>query len=151
NQGASIKALEIQIGKISKVFQERGSESLPSSTETNLRDHVKSISTAEEADIPSIRQYYEEEVLKGFKKLQVNSAESATSLKRSIKEKIRIEEEIKATMNEHYSIIIKDGLPLKEKDPGSFTLPCKINDMCFDKALADLGASVLCLIRPLPI
>ncbi|GJY90715.1 uncharacterized mitochondrial protein-like protein [Tanacetum coccineum] len=45
-------------------------------------------------------------------------------------------------MNENYSEIIKDGLPPKEKDPGRFTLPFKINDMCFDKALADLRASV---------
>ncbi|GJZ77054.1 putative reverse transcriptase domain-containing protein [Tanacetum coccineum] len=30
----------------------------------------------------------------------------------------------------------------KEKDPGSFTLPCLINNICFDKALVDLGASV---------
>nr|GEV49437.1 hypothetical protein [Tanacetum cinerariifolium] len=29
-----------------------------------------------------------------------------------------------------------------EKDPGSFTLPCNINNLCFNKALADLGASV---------
>ncbi|GJV74035.1 hypothetical protein Tco_1494030 [Tanacetum coccineum] len=56
NQGASIKALEIQIGKISKVLQERGSGNLPSSTETNPRDHVKSISTCEEAETPSIRR-----------------------------------------------------------------------------------------------
>ncbi|GJV23577.1 DNA/RNA polymerases superfamily protein [Tanacetum coccineum] len=86
--------------------------------------------------------YDENEVFKGLKKLQVNSEESATSLKRLLKEKTRIEEEIKATMNEHYSEIIKDDLPPKEKDLESFTLPCKINDMCFDKALADLGASV---------
>ncbi|GJQ95037.1 hypothetical protein Tco_0006176 [Tanacetum coccineum] len=32
-------------------------------------------------------------------------------------------------------------LPLKEKDPGSFTLPCFIHNICFDKALVDLGAS----------
>ncbi|GJT26081.1 reverse transcriptase domain-containing protein, partial [Tanacetum coccineum] len=30
----------------------------------------------------------------------------------------------------------------KEKDPGSFTLPCFINNVCFDNALVDLGASV---------
>ncbi|GKC25485.1 hypothetical protein Tco_1027635 [Tanacetum coccineum] len=30
----------------------------------------------------------------------------------------------------------------KEKDPRSFTLPCYINNVCFDNALADLGASV---------
>ncbi|GJT42428.1 pyruvate dehydrogenase (acetyl-transferring) kinase, mitochondrial [Tanacetum coccineum] len=50
NQGASIKTLEIQIGQISKVLQERGFGSLPSSTEANPRDHVKSISTNVEAD-----------------------------------------------------------------------------------------------------
>nr|GEU43088.1 hypothetical protein [Tanacetum cinerariifolium] len=34
------------------------------------------------------------------------------------------------------------ALPRKEKDLESFTLPCFINNMCFSKALADLGASV---------
>ncbi|GJY49477.1 hypothetical protein Tco_0439433 [Tanacetum coccineum] len=50
NQGASIKTLEIQIGQMSKVLQERGFGSLPSSTETNPRDQFKSISTTIEAD-----------------------------------------------------------------------------------------------------
>ncbi|GJR02031.1 DNA/RNA polymerases superfamily protein [Tanacetum coccineum] len=45
-------------------------------------------------------------------------------------------------MNEHCSNIVKDALPSKEKDSGSFTLPCTINNICLDKALADLGASV---------
>ncbi|GKF75805.1 DNA/RNA polymerases superfamily protein, partial [Tanacetum coccineum] len=81
--------------------------------------------------------YDKKEVLKELKKL-----ESATSLRRLLMEKSRIEEEIKATMKVHCSTILKDALPLKEKDPGSFTLPCSINNMCFDKALADLGASV---------
>ncbi|GJW88312.1 ribonuclease H-like domain-containing protein [Tanacetum coccineum] len=34
------------------------------------------------------------------------------------------------------------SLPQKEKDSGSFTLPCFIHNICFDKALVDLGASV---------
>ncbi|GJV28206.1 hypothetical protein Tco_1384654 [Tanacetum coccineum] len=55
NQGASIKTLEIQIGQMSKVLQERGFESLPGSTETNPRDHVKSILTTIEADTTPIR------------------------------------------------------------------------------------------------
>ncbi|GKA86534.1 putative reverse transcriptase domain-containing protein [Tanacetum coccineum] len=33
-------------------------------------------------------------------------------------------------------------LPQKEKEPASFTLPCFIYNICFDKALVDLGASV---------
>nr|GEU68647.1 hypothetical protein [Tanacetum cinerariifolium] len=34
------------------------------------------------------------------------------------------------------------SIPRKEEDPGSFTLPCFINNVCFNNALADLGASV---------
>ncbi|GJT73853.1 putative reverse transcriptase domain-containing protein [Tanacetum coccineum] len=37
---------------------------------------------------------------------------------------------------------INDTIPRKEKDPGSFTLPCFINNTCFDGDLVDLGASV---------
>ncbi|GKD86033.1 hypothetical protein Tco_1357187 [Tanacetum coccineum] len=77
---------------MSKVLQERGFRSLPSSTETNPRDHVKSISTTVEADASLIRR--------------IGSHQYA------------------------------------EKDPGSFTLPCYINKVCFDNALANLGASV---------
>ncbi|GKC15389.1 hypothetical protein Tco_1012171 [Tanacetum coccineum] len=56
NQGASIKTLEIQIGQMSKVLQENGFGSLPSSTETNPRDQVKSISTNIEANSHLIRR-----------------------------------------------------------------------------------------------
>nr|GEV32495.1 hypothetical protein [Tanacetum cinerariifolium]GFA07735.1 hypothetical protein [Tanacetum cinerariifolium] len=56
NQGASIKHLEIQIGQMSKVLQQRGFRSLPSSTETKLKDHVKLISTTVEDDMTSIRR-----------------------------------------------------------------------------------------------
>ncbi|GKA03332.1 hypothetical protein Tco_0676113 [Tanacetum coccineum] len=37
---------------------------------------------------------------------------------------------------------INNTIPQKEKDPGSFTLPCYINNVCFDNALVDLGASI---------
>ncbi|GJX18211.1 putative reverse transcriptase domain-containing protein [Tanacetum coccineum] len=37
---------------------------------------------------------------------------------------------------------INNSIPRKEKDPGSFTLPCFINNVCFGNALVDLGASV---------
>ncbi|GJV02766.1 hypothetical protein Tco_1336335 [Tanacetum coccineum] len=51
NQGASIKTLEIQIGQMSKVLQEIGFRSLPSSTKANPR-----ISTTVEADSYPIRR-----------------------------------------------------------------------------------------------
>ncbi|GJZ87052.1 ribonuclease H-like domain-containing protein [Tanacetum coccineum] len=43
---------------------------------------------------------------------------------------------------------INNSIPQKEKDLGSFTLPCFINNVCFDNALVDLGASVS--VMPLP-
>ncbi|GJZ21814.1 retrovirus-related pol polyprotein from transposon TNT 1-94 [Tanacetum coccineum] len=111
NQGASIKSLEIQIGQVSKVLQERGFESLPSSTEANPTDHVKSILTTDEADINLIRR--------------IGSPQYATPQNRRL-------------IASH----IDNSIPRKEKDPGSFTLPCYINNVCFDNALANLGASV---------
>ncbi|GJS09699.1 DNA-directed DNA polymerase [Tanacetum coccineum] len=54
NQGASIKTLEIQIKQMSKVLQEKGFRSLPSSTKTNSRDHIQSILVAVEIDMTLI-------------------------------------------------------------------------------------------------
>nr|GEU72787.1 hypothetical protein [Tanacetum cinerariifolium] len=66
----------------------------------------------------------------------------ATNLKRLFKEKPRIWCQIEASMNMHDLAFLKDSLPPKEKDQGSFTIPCHINNICFEKALADLRASV---------
>ncbi|GJX94348.1 putative reverse transcriptase domain-containing protein [Tanacetum coccineum] len=117
-QGASIKTLEIQIGQMSKVLQEIGFGSLPSSTKANMRDHVKSISTNFEADTNLIRRIGTSQYAKGSygpKFLEANSYEASH---------------------------IDNSIPQKEKDPRSFTLPCYINNVFFDNALADLGASV---------
>ncbi|GJU29947.1 hypothetical protein Tco_1173536 [Tanacetum coccineum] len=39
------------------------------------------------------------------------------------------------------SKLLNDSLPQKEKDPGSFSITCFINNKCFSNALAALGAS----------
>ena len=43
---------------------------------------------------------------------------------------------------EECSVILQRKLPHKLKDPGSFTIPCKIGNSIFDRALYDLGASI---------
>ncbi|GJS75397.1 gag-pol polyprotein [Tanacetum coccineum] len=111
---------------MSKVLQKRGSESILGSTDTNPRDHVKLISTTVKVDTPSIR----------------HRKEYATNLKRLLKEKPRMGYQIDASTNTHDSAILEDSLPPKEKYLGSFTIPCYINNICFKKALADLGASI---------
>ncbi|GKA37078.1 hypothetical protein Tco_0723643, partial [Tanacetum coccineum] len=114
NQGASIKTLKIQIGQMSKVLQERGFGSLPSSIETNPRDQVKLISTTIEADSHPICRIRSPQYAISFGQNQAYSKSSQ----------------------------IDESIPQKEKDPGSFTLPCFINNVCFDNTLVDLGASI---------
>ncbi|GKB25862.1 DNA/RNA polymerases superfamily protein [Tanacetum coccineum] len=147
NQGASIKALEIQIGEMRKVLQERGSGRLPSSTETNPRDHVKSISTCEETKTPSIRrigshQYCVSSQQKDDKMPLMELNQATVPFPGLLREYGYDKEKIKTIMNSSSSIILDNDMPRKEKDPGSFTLPCYINNMSFNIALVELGASV---------
>ncbi|GJV86892.1 hypothetical protein Tco_1530830 [Tanacetum coccineum] len=153
NQGASIKTLEIQIGQMSKVLQERGFGSLPSSTEANPRDQVKSISTTIEADSYPIRRI-------GSSQYAVSTGQNRTLMYETRQTTIPFPsrlngyyyEEKKGSYGPQFSEAyseashINNSIPRKEKDPGSFTLPCFINNVCFDNALVDLGASIsLCL------
>ncbi|GJT31235.1 gag-pol polyprotein [Tanacetum coccineum] len=128
--------------------EERGFESLPNSTETNPRDQVKSISTTIEADSNSIRHI-------GSNQYAVSTRQNSTLLYKSRQTTIPFpshldnyycEEEVGnygPKFTEAYGAShINNAIPRKEKDPGSFTLPCFINDFCFDNALVDLGASV---------
>ncbi|GJY36130.1 mitochondrial proton/calcium exchanger protein-like protein isoform X1 [Tanacetum coccineum] len=131
NQGASIKTLEIQIGQMSKVLQERGFGSLPSSTKSNPRDHVKSISTTVEANTNPIRH--------------MGSSQYAVSTSQNKKEGLYGPKFLEA--NSYEASHINNSIPRKEKDLGSFTLPCYINNVCFDNAIADLGASIS--VKPL--
>ncbi|GKF36068.1 hypothetical protein Tco_0112826 [Tanacetum coccineum] len=99
NQGASIKTLEIQIGKMSKnrtLMYDTRQMTIPFPSRLN-------------------GYYYEgKEASYGPKFLEAYSEASH----------------------------INNSIPRKEKDPGSFTLPCFINNVCFDNALVDLGASI---------
>ncbi|GJV85170.1 zinc knuckle CX2CX4HX4C containing protein [Tanacetum coccineum] len=45
-------------------------------------------------------------------------------------------------INRRCSAILLNQLPSKEKNPGSFILPCSIGRLDFNNALADLGASI---------
>ncbi|GJZ82456.1 hypothetical protein Tco_0647629 [Tanacetum coccineum] len=149
NQGASIKTLEIQIGQMSKVLQERGFGSLPGSTEINPRDHVKSILTTIDAGLNLICRI-------GLRRYAVSDLHDSKLIfvlsQTTITFPIHLydyhcdEEEGSYRLKDldDYSIgttLRNDALPQKEKDPGSFTLPCYINNVCFEKALADLGTS----------
>ncbi|GJZ19956.1 reverse transcriptase domain-containing protein [Tanacetum coccineum] len=66
----------------------------------------------------------------------------AKFLKGLLTNKARLEEACEINMNKRCSAVLLNKLPSKEKDPGSFTIPCDIGQLHIDNALADLGASI---------
>ncbi|KAA3460523.1 retrotransposon gag protein [Gossypium australe] len=66
----------------------------------------------------------------------------AKFLKELLTNKRKFEEISTVELNEECSAIIRNKLPAKLKDPGSFTIPCLIGSLNIEKALADLGASI---------
>ncbi|GJW35706.1 hypothetical protein Tco_0058626 [Tanacetum coccineum] len=52
-----------------------------------------------------------------------------------------MEETSRITLNERCSANLLNEIPLKEKDLGSFTIPCIIGNVNINKSLADLGAN----------
>ena len=86
-----------------------------------------------------------------FKKLHINipfadALERMPSYVKFMKDilfrKKRILEFKIVNLTEECSAILKRKLPQKLKDPGSFTIPCKIRNSIFEIALCDLGASI---------
>nr|GEV61747.1 hypothetical protein [Tanacetum cinerariifolium] len=144
-----LAAIQAQLNNLRReIKKERGFGSLPSSIETNPRDHVKSISTIVKADSHSIRRM-------GSSQYTVSTGQNRTLMYETKQTAILFlgrlngyyyeekEESYGSQFLKAYSYgASHNSIPTKEKDLGSFTLPCFINNYCFNNALADLGASV---------
>ncbi|GJS64154.1 reverse transcriptase domain-containing protein [Tanacetum coccineum] len=148
NQKASIKALEIHVRQMSIILHEKLSGDLRSSTKIMPRVNDKTISTSIKTEKLSIRRIDASQYI-------VSNLQNINLFSESKK----ITGTSPTRLNDHWDELKEtDGekdleghctnakplgktLPRKEKDPGSFTLPCFIKNMCY-KALADLGESV---------
>ncbi|XP_073148995.1 uncharacterized protein [Henckelia pumila] len=89
--------------------------------------------------------------LEVFKKLNINipfadalmqMTSNAKFLKEILSNKRKMEENVMISLTENCSALVQNKIPPKKKDPGSFSIPCMINDVSFHKALCDLGASI---------
>nr|GEX76280.1 hypothetical protein [Tanacetum cinerariifolium] len=112
----------------------------------------------QQSSIPFLNQVRKEKekaqqqiFLKNLKQLHINISfieslvqmpKYAKYLKSLLTNKSRLEEACKMTMNERCSAVLLNKLPSKEKDPGSFTIPCQVSHLQINNALADLGASI---------
>ena len=86
-----------------------------------------------------------------FKKIEINipfaevinqTCNYAKFMKEILNKKRKIAEEGIVNFTATCSTIIKQKLPAKRKDPGSFTIPCSIGKYEFKKAFCDSGASI---------
>ncbi|GKB89958.1 hypothetical protein Tco_0962230 [Tanacetum coccineum] len=64
------------------------------------------------------------------------------SLQEIVSKKTIIKEVSMVKLNARCSLVLQNKLPSKEKDPGSFIIPCIIGSMSVTNALTDLGASI---------
>ncbi|GJS14144.1 putative reverse transcriptase domain-containing protein [Tanacetum coccineum] len=112
-QGGGYRAAALRFYQRNNVLQERGFGSLPSSTEANPRDQVKSIST-------TIKLIHNPK----YAELDQPMMPVPTGQNRALM----------------YEDKTNDDSVSKSYE--SFTLPFFINNVCFDNVLVDLGASV---------
>jgi len=66
----------------------------------------------------------------------------AKFLKELLTKKNKLEEVSSLKLSEECSALICNKLPKKKKDPGGFIVPCTIEGLVDEKALADLGTSI---------
>ncbi|KAJ9141261.1 hypothetical protein P3X46_031814 [Hevea brasiliensis] len=66
----------------------------------------------------------------------------AKFLKELCTTKCKLRNNEKISVGENVSTLIQQKLPPKYKDPGSFSIPYRIGDSKFERAMADLGASI---------
>ena len=99
----------------------------------------------------SKKQEQEQEILDTFRKVEVNIPlldaikqipRYAKFLKELCTGKKKLKGNEKVHMGENVSAVLQKKLPPKCKDPGMFTVPCKIGNIKIEKAMLDLGASI---------
>jgi hypothetical protein len=95
----------------------------------------------------------EKEILEVFKKVELNiplidAIKQIPKYVKFLKESCTTKRAYKlkgyktVNMSEVVSVVVQKNLPLKQKNPGTFTITCVIGNASFKRALCDSGASI---------
>ncbi|XP_052622044.1 uncharacterized protein LOC111884947 [Lactuca sativa] len=93
----------------------------------------------------------ENEIMQMFKRVQINIPllkviKQVPRYARFLKDLCVSKKKLKGnqviTVGEHVSAVLQKRMPPKCKDPGVFTVPCKLGNLYVPRAMLDLGASV---------
>ncbi|XP_031275454.1 uncharacterized protein LOC116133925 [Pistacia vera] len=99
----------------------------------------------------SKKEEKDKEILEMFRKVEVNIPlldaikqvpRYAKFLKELCTNKRKLNGDEKIIMGENVSVVFQRKLPPKCKDPGMFTIPCKIGNTKIERAMLDLGALI---------
>ncbi|GKD46124.1 hypothetical protein Tco_1270769 [Tanacetum coccineum] len=161
-QASSIKKLEVQLGRIAEIVQNRETGSLHSFTETNPKALAHAITTRSGLNYkPPTNPFVNNKDSNDAQKNAGEDDRKSQGIRRTKKgealeqmpkyakfmkdlptNKEKFEETSKVTLNERCSAVLLNEIPLKEKVPRSFTIPCAIGKVGIHKSLADLGARI---------
>ncbi|XP_060181589.1 uncharacterized protein LOC132611190 [Lycium barbarum] len=150
NQNSTLKNLEIQLSQLAAIVSGKIQGPLPSNTEKNPKEHLKAINLRSGKNLDD--QYaFRQEKNQPEQQIQINIPFTdallqmptyAKFLKEILSNKRKLEEVSVVMLTEKCSAILQNKLPQKLGDPGSFTIPCTLWGVYFDKALCDSGASI---------
>ncbi|KAJ0880394.1 putative aspartic peptidase domain superfamily [Helianthus annuus] len=93
----------------------------------------------------------EQEIMKTFRKVEVNiplldAIKQVPRYAKFLKELCTSKKKLKGNetvkVSENVSAVLQKRLPPKCKDPGVFTVPCKLGNITVPRAMLDLGASI---------
>ncbi|XP_073138043.1 uncharacterized protein [Henckelia pumila] len=156
----SIQNLNTQMGQLAAAISKleaQNSSRLPSQTVVNPKENVSAITLRSGKELQIQDGLVKEPAeIEGDKEAKVEEnepipKEAPRALKDSrknegIKELYetfrRCEGCKKVELGEQVSAVIQRKVPTKCKDPGMFSIPCKIGDVQLDTAMLDLGASI---------
>ncbi|XP_039129088.1 uncharacterized protein LOC120265278 [Dioscorea cayenensis subsp. rotundata] len=163
NQSAQIRNLEVQLSQMAGMLTERQQGNLPSTSEANPRKSGneqcstitlrsgKELKMAEKKS-ESVDQKHEQDNREHNKSEAPIEAplsqDRFTRIPFLILKKNKLDQKLKdyesrsALSSRMQTQSCKKKLPPKLKDPGSFTIPCSIGNVVFERALCDLVASI---------
>ncbi|XP_073137083.1 uncharacterized protein [Henckelia pumila] len=143
---ASIQNLNTQVGQLATAINKleaQHSNILPSQTVPNPKENVspitlrsgKELKVREEVvQAPVKNEYEEKSKVEEDEIVQKNTSKDVRKQKLNGCQKIELGEQVSA--------VIQRKIPVKCKDSGMFSIPCKIGDVQLDTAMLDLGASI---------
>ncbi|XP_073138719.1 uncharacterized protein [Henckelia pumila] len=147
NHDAMMQRVETQLGQLANQLSSRAPGSLPSDTVKNPKEvnaiFVQQAMTVktEEKEV-KVEHTPEQVILSPRKDALAQIPSYAKFLKEILANKRKLTNLGTVNLNEECSAVLLNKLPPKIQDPGSFSIPCAIGSMSFDKALCDLGASI---------